>query len=395
MDERRWEFALGVIEQPQFQELARTVLHIQANLSGDLKTWDVFGRTRPMDETKEVVDLAWTRYINGDHYQSLDATDRQRVQRAYAAMNETHQWAYGMKKDEESLLGDETAVYRQPAYQSDSFILTGVVGADFLRVANKKAKNDLETQLQIVEGRLAQLRVLGVLAVMAAGDILQTEPSAAYASPEVDGIVNITSIKGTFHGDFSTARQPRTTFIKDPFGEASLFGPRLEPQKAFAYHSTEPSILAALLRYQVQVTGVTPQALHAQITQRLEEASRHTKGGAFGDFGQENGKSETRLLKQALRSEKPANGDILTSQVIFPAEDNRFQMYVTEQGIGVRMTPNEKFAYLRKDWQVERFEIPKEEVNDYIVTLMSAGGGRTSYTALKNVLDGLLDPTLQ
>jgi len=111
-------------------------------------------------------------------------------------------------------------------------------------------------------------------------------------------------------------------------------------------------------------------------------------GGAFGDYGQDDGHHEAGFMDYLI-TQGIEEGDILANLTFLPQNSSRFILTAKNEGVefalGTENKENETIDMIRS------FVVPADEIEDYAITLLQSGHGRTSQSALLNVMAGLRD----
>lgn len=322
-------------------------------------------------------------YLSSDFFRTLADAQKAIVSKSLN-VDESSLWAYGASDTDNTLFDLEIPIKRQAAREYDGLVISGLLGVQILgRKKKSKLTKEIDALASDIEtDPLRKVILLGGVAIVADSLDSSWRQSISYISAVgKDGLAYETHIGGSMHGDFSSSREARfAEYIIDPLGRKLIFGPRLENVSAPAYHSSEPAILSAVLGYYVNKTGVDNRFdLRERIERRLE-AAQYRAGGNFADFGDGDGKIERGRLRSYLR-EGVVTGTTLESLIIYPGDfSTRLNLKAGENGVD--------FFIGRHEGDEEyRFTIPDDEIEDYIVTLITSGFGRTSVGTLIDVLD--------
>lgn len=373
MFERSWQLSLEAEGRQDFKELQRDIAEVVQNEESlvdmlDSK-WD-WGQ-------RENLENALEAYLESDFVKKLSDSELTYLKKILN-MREDQYWGYGRYVATDGLFAAEVVSESVPTDWADTLVLTGLIGYD-LRNQSKHLDQKL-TELN--QSPLETAILLGGLA-LAGCSVGQREPSSAYSGTQRNGLMPITRVGATFHGDFMVSREQR--FVHDaidPLGIPRPFGPAIPEAMVGAYHSTEPGILAALLLHQAgRGDKNTLQKLHQKISQRLENSQIISRGN-FADYGDGDGEYEARLLADELGGNSHDRDGLLGSFIIQAGYNQAMKLMSTEGGVMFCCQDN------REDKEPQDvFLLPNDEIEDFIVALFSNNLGRTSPDALRKVLD--------
>jgi len=330
-------------------------------------------------------------FIKGRFFAELNDYEKAVSVRALQ-IDESDSWhaLTGEGQESDNMLFESDAPGARPftsASPTDKLVLSGAIGSELL-VESKRLS---ALMAEITPGRLDQAVLLGGVAMVAAQRNRSID-SLSYESSVGDGVGARTMLGADIHGDFRMRRQSRAQhgFI-DPLGRVSIAGPVGEAENVAAYHSTEPQILATVLRYMVQRQGKTREQVFKEVSTiplkfRDRDPLNPFDQNPFADFGQNDGDMGGRWLHSAL--DRHEEGPLLTSIYVHPgAKDNRLVMIAEEGGIRFSQQVNEK--------EFKGLFIPDGELAQFSSTLIASEFGRTSVSALLNVLHALIQPKNQ
>jgi len=315
------------------------------------------------------------------YYKEAPRSEKGKIE---AALFGDASWIYTTQSSDDGLWKDVVASRAAPVDVASRLVLSGALGdslfeADpaLLAMAEKYRTTYLDRAILVGGAALAaETRYLESLST-----------HGYYASLHVSEQLQWqTYTGGTLHGDFRTSRSARPIgSVKDTIdsNREHHFMPAIYDERAAAYHSTELGILGALLFHLVVNKGVEASTLLQTLYERLETLKIHV-GGAFADYGYDDGEREARELYDNLKHEKPKTYRTFYSSVVHPNGDNPERFHIDLQPDGVVMCNRNKKV------ELSRMMIPNEEIEEYIVALISGGGGRTSPRAMIRVIDALV-----
>lgn len=262
------------------------------------------------------------------------------------------------------------------------YILSGVVGEELLAASTSLKEYAKRRELSPLDAAV----LVGGAAM--AGSSLGSkfyDGGGRYLSEAGEGEMAETWTGGDSNGDFRTSRHIRpvvaiTTSLRP--GDEHVFMPVAEEEYAAAGQNAELEVIEELLFYLVE-RGSTPQEVHAAVTKCLESKKVRRGGGAFADFGGAawHITNDLRLRIDLLNNRGARN---------FPAEvtiSQRPPLLIISEEDSVRLIGNPE-----NQSRTSGVVIPAEEVPDYIATIISGGGGRTSAGVMKEVVDALVEP---
>lgn len=328
-------------------------------------------------------------YQSSDFFASLSIEEKREAYRALL-LGEESEWSFGVQVlPGVNLFGerDEIAMQTVRVSRLGRYVLSGAVGAELLAA-------DPEL-IDIAPDNLRPLHRAIYVGGVAAASVHtvyreQTFSGVRYARSGVSGEAYITRIGADLHGDFRTSRQvvPEEVAI-DPFGRRWPFSGETSVENVQAYHSVEPRVLAALLRYQFGYEQRSPQAIYDRLMSRLSWVSTVGSGARhFADYDESSSDYIAHHIHDQLseRHGQPvAPGEYLESVIVSPGEyDYCMTLQATKAGVRVMNHDSEKVD--------AEFMISSDEIDDYIVALLSSAHGRTAPEALRSILEALRDP---
>lgn len=328
---------------------------------------------------EDAVDKELEAFLASDFVQQLAVSSLLYVKRVLNASEGSH-WSYGSRRTDDGLFAAEVAAETMPHSSVDNYVLSGLLGYDLARVSKK-----LRTQMEgLDKSPLEGLILLGGLALVD-HDAVSRPTSVSYEGVSVDGIKPFTKIGATHHGDFYTWRGQRFMHDAiDPTGVARPFAPGLPEKGIGAYHSSEPDILAAILLHQAnRGDAVNLHDFFHKIQQRLETTPLVGGVGNFADYGEDSGRIRARVLAHQI-ADKSRNMELGTlNSFIMGSENHNLWMELVSTVDGI--------AFCRREGaDIETiFTLPNNEIEDFIVTLFSSNFGRTSPSALYQVLTAI------
>lgn len=386
MYERQYQLSEEAAKNPKIQELAHLIKEeAEENYYGDEPDIISFQTSYLLSEN----DGRAEKLITSDAFKQLSNIEKHEVIAALE-IDETRTWGFGLADDPEALLVDvKVPRVRAAAHVTDALVLSGAIGHE---VSGAESIQTLASEIEPDRHRRNMLLGGVVLHKLEGPQWLQLRYQSYDTLEHGDELGYRTWIGADFHGDFRTVRQTifRSGAI-DPLGRKQAFGPNQEVVVG-AYHSIEPTILRALLEYQVVYAGYSKQQLFDTIVKKLEHAHAtiHPNGPfdmpPFADFGQNNAAHDARLLQVTIDEDNNEIGRKLIDVPTGPghALKIRFQLVAENDGVTFATTSEDASD------SSTRFSLSKNEINEYITVLMSTEIGRTSRGALRNVLGALV-----
>jgi len=211
-----------------------------------------------------------------------------------------------------------------------------------------------------------------------------------YRANDTSGLLRWeTAIGGDIHGDFRTERRARpiASVADTTHPEATHhFMPAIYETKAGAYHSTEQGIISALLYHLVTHGDRTRTEVYGSITSALS-ARDIAVGGNFADYGDRGGEVEAALLRNRLDTVKDKPSGMIYESVVDANVSARFHIESRDDGVVFRVSEAGE--------PDSEMHIPTQEIELYILTMVSAGGGRTSPDAMAQVIGALNTSAVQ
>lgn len=382
MSERSWQLSLDAESDPKLQLLSNLVGKVvrgnsevlAAQLSGNFQ----FATTFDDDSIEDLLE----QNASSEFYNGITLEQKTQVVRILNLSGEAI-WRYGSKSYTDGLWDFVDYAEQIPFERRDALVLTGAVGIELIGMNKRLDRLSTAIQPNLFERSV----LLGGVALVEVSK-RRTNDSESYNGPNRDGFVPMTSIGGTIHGDFWTSRQ--LCFQEnaiDPTGKARSFGPSFENVYLPAYHSTETRIMSSLLGYQVGYQGVQRKKLFGNLVQKSKRITQKG-GGAFADFGDDDGYDDASTLEHLIE-QGVSEGDVLANLIVYPQGTDRLVLTAKKEGIEFK---NGKIDYARGTFETSKsFVIPTEEIEDYVITLLGSGYGRTSQDALAMVIRTLED----
>jgi hypothetical protein len=320
------------------------------------------------------VEHHFKTFYDSSDYRRLTEDQKKYVVKLPDLTADAH-WRYGVRPSTDGLWDSEIHVQEVPFEPHDTLVLSGIVGQELVGMSKR-----LDRLSAVIEPDMFRRTVLIGGMAIAAGREEYTKDSEHFMSHDDDGISARTYIGGDIHGDFWTSRQKLfQTTARDPLGVLQHTAPSLEYIPVNAYHSVEPAIMRALLEYKVVYDGQDRDDLFRSLVGGMRGVSP-TQAGAFGDYGHDDGEYEALHLNQRISDGNVQSGDILTSMIVQPQNNNRLLLIARETGIE-----------FQSDFSHRSFLLPSAEIEAYALTLLQSGFGRTSQSALARVIFGLRD----
>lgn len=329
--------------------------------------------TADEEEWNELTDSILRR----PYYKAASFADKRRIQTALLG---EPKWMYSQEYQTDGLWPETVPTCIVPANTISRFVLSGALG-DALIEQDKSLSTQAE---RFVDGTLNQAVLLGGAAVYAFQKLYHRPVlQGFYRADDQQGSLQWeTSIGGDIHGDFRVERQARPIqAIADTTSPdfQHHFMPAIHESRVGAYHSTERGIVSGLLYHLVGKAGRNQTELHDSLYRTLQDRTIHV-GGNFADYGDRSGAVEAALLQRRLEEGVP--GDDLYASVVGPDTSARFHMTSREDGVDLAMTDDDMIR--------EVMHLPNPEIEQFIITMITAGGGRTAPGAMIEVIDALI-----
>ncbi len=287
-------------------------------------------------------------------------------------------WGIESTRPPENLLGiPDIARYIEVLPLYDASVLIGTEGAELL-----EKHPEIEKLLKelYTNSRLANAAFLGAY-------LLQEPTMPTLDTQLCDGVVREISFEPDFHGDFRIAvgesfRHGSLT----PLGEKVPFAPAAEKKLFAAYHSVEPDILLAAMRY-LEIIGLSAEEQVEIYANTLEKVNPDLPSGNFADFGDDN-------LRQYLDDiddeewwqknlEFVQKDNVLMRSVVVPGRDDYLFIISIDQDRFVIKNVSSS--------QSEELPLDKEDIEGFLTLMISSPGGRTSAHTLVDMIIARLD----
>lgn len=272
-----------------------------------------------------------------------------------------------------------------PSDDTDRLVLSGVAGEELLRAD--------ETLRRVRVGRslFETAILLGSLhATLLSEQADDGGSSVSYRGREADGLVAETRIGGSMHGDFVLSRRTHFTApVIDPTGQPREIAPVPRDEVVYGYHSIEDEVLAALLwRHASDHSDEELHALHARIARRAPQAQEGRGAMLYADFGDRGGHIMPGELQDQLANRRQIEPDqVLARILVSPYSDQELLLVAKPEGVLFCNTAS------GVDEATRSLLIPTEEIEDFVVTLLRNGHGRTGAHSLIKVLDVIAPKT--
>jgi hypothetical protein len=373
-----------------------------ADKSEDRFVADIFDDEYTGFSAQDVV----VEYLGSDFYKSLDYVDKAQAHSAISRLTgyyEDKTFEYSEPQGEWRLLGEESddalipapkELRRLPADNMDGLLLSGAVALDVVkakpRIIEGYAEHGFKSRLDfaVFIGACTVAEVMSRKASLLNGYDSWTGFSFSDGLDELKILLG-----GTLHGDFRL-RQERSFKGKavSPIGTEVEFSP-VEYLTPGTYHSSEPSLLSAIMR-QVNVRA-GKQATLEMCRNILEELNNDPEinnpaMGNFGDWGDHDIRDALFEHKLSLMGAgiygmgDTADALMLEDTLVDPNNhDIRFQMVGLSDRIRMHL------ADRRTDCTWESIEIPNEYLPAFAKALVeqtATGLGRTSPTVMLAIL---------
>lgn len=175
----------------------------------------------------------------------------------------------------------------------------------------------------------------------------------------------------------------------DPTGQLREIAPTPSDETVYGYHSVEDEVLAALLwRYASDCDDEELHALHARIARRAPRAQEGRGDRLYADFGDRGGHIMPGALRGQLANQRHVDPDQVLAR-IFVSPHSSQELLLIAKPEGVLFCNTNSGA----DEASRSLLIPTEEIEDFIVTLLRNGHGRTGPHSLIAVLDVIAPKT--
>ncbi|HVW67143.1 MAG TPA: hypothetical protein VHA78_05465 [Candidatus Peribacteraceae bacterium] len=353
-----------IVKQGIENALPQSCMQLLTQKRRELREKFTGGFWYPDSIRQEIRDLNERGYYAGPHL----ADYRKRLEHIFREPESNH-WS----------TRDASGTHEEPLDRNDILLVGGVIAADILEPDEFWAEHAGFTNPADLHG------VIGALALRSR-DLFYDHGGYRWESTH-DGETYRSCITGSTHGDLRIQRI-RTSFHPtiDPFGNAVQYKPltRHDRQLVAAYHSCEPTLLTAVLKY-IDQEKIDVPCLHDQgkdLLSTLSGQGQHI--GNFGDFGMNETSARMLFFDYAF----PMN-DGHAQQSLF------FHLHKEHEG-AYRIHIDERrhlaFSHLQKSGRVSdmpSLTFPPEDMDHVvrgILTQAQQGKGRTSLKQLKEVL---------
>lgn len=297
-------------------------------------------------------------------------------------------WVYTTVHKSDGLWEQAVPTRRAPLNKMSRFVLSGALGDAIL----DDDPGLLRQAESFTEGRLnAAILIGGAATYMYQRLTYREAEQGVYHALDASGLLEWTThTGGDIHGDFRTSRSARPVkAITDTVntGFEHHFMPAIHEASVGAYHSVEPGIVSGLLYYLVAHQGVERRALHDRLIQKLERSNIKT-GGAFADYGDSDGEHAALAMAHRLRiaqQDGVKNDELLYQSVVVPDPAAALRFTVQSQKDGVRCAVHEGTHV------ASEMVIPEAEIEQYIIAVITGGGGRTAPGAMLRSIDALVN----
>lgn len=365
--ERAWEATPRVAEDPDMVRFKERVADVADQ-------YDTLLGARWYDSVEE--QRARLRQMVSSIHAKADPDERGRLD-AIVGMSPGHgRWWYGDSKG---------AAPELPSDNTDRLVLSGIAGYELL-LADKALR-----RARVGRTLFEKAILLGSLhATLLSEQADDGGSSVSYRGREVDGLVAETRIGGSMHGDFVLSRRTHFTApVIDPTGKPREIAPVPRDEVVYGYHSIEDEVLAALLwRHASDHSDEELHALHARIARRAPQAQEGRGAMLYADFGDRGGHIMPGELQDQLANRRQIEPDqVLARILVSPYSDQKLLLVAKPEGVLFCNTAS------GVDEATRSLLIPTEEIEDFIVTLLRNGHGRTGAHSLIKVLDVIAPKT--
>ncbi len=259
----------------------------------------------------------------------------------------------------------------------DAVVLSGAEGIQVLRDHPE------------IEEKLKKYHTNSRLANAAfAGAYLLQEPSVPTLDRHLpNGVVREIAFAPDFHGDFRIAvGESFRNGSLTPLGDKVLFAPTAEKKVFAAYHSVEPDILLAAMRY-LEIIGMSKKEQAEIYSNILHKAKTDLPAGNFADFGSDNINEYIDEIENEewwqQNLEFARNNEELMRSIVVPGRDDYSFVIAIDQGRFVIKNVSSS--------QSAELPLEKEEIEDFLTLLISSPGGRTSAHTLWDMVIARLE----
>lgn len=338
-----------------------------------------------IDPYEDQWDDVVSEIMQRPYYVDATAQEQRRIRTALVG---DPRWVYTSERKTDGLWDETAPALSAPLNKMSRFVLSGALGDAILEdFSGLRRQAELFTQ-----GRLNTAILIGGAATYMHQRLAYRETEQGlYHALDTSGMLEWkTYTGGDLHGDFRSSRSARPVHpITDTSntGFEHHFMPAIEETSVGAYHSVEPDIVSGLLYYLVAHKHTDRVELHDRLLRKLE-ASDIKEGGAFADYGDGDGARAAKVLAYRLQhaGEYSAGEEKhLYQSVVEPDPQSALSFNLQSQPDGVAFIVNEDTRV------VSEMFIPHGEVEQYIVTLIAGGGGRTSPGAMLRSIKGLVE----
>jgi hypothetical protein len=291
---------------------------------------------------------------------SFSSNERDRSLGAFAAAVSGEPWRIGSQRDDSGLFTLEIPEKTLSSNLYDGLVLSGALGWHY-----DDDRDLLEFGVNHDMGARETYQIVGATASVIDELWLRGYYARDYGSFRAEQYIG-----ADLHGDFRTVRTiSAAQQIIAPGGEYVEFAPLVSREIVRGYHSTELTIVRALLEQLQQALPVDIYNSAARaLLERLPSQDKENRS-LFADFGDDSG---DRLLP--LRTESIQEGEVLESFIDAPGSSSGVTKLIYNcEGL--------VFSYSATGSNGEFktvMTIPNEEITDFIVALGHSGQGRTS-----------------
>ncbi len=333
--------------------------------------------------TAECIEAYTNDYLESDFFKQLPYEDQMRAIKVLESDDIRWRGNYAV---------DETGLWPETSHHTEvrggvlsQFVLSGLLGSELLSKSHR-----LDRFARAIEGH-ALKRAIMVGSASLASNVnhpYYLEDGSGYSVKNTSGEQITTHIGADFHGDFRSVRYSHLIGeVRDNItGFDHAFAPTFDHKIVAAYHSVEPRITEALLRYLVVNKSKDPKQLRERLLTHIVEKDSQTKRvyGAFGDFDSEDGLYSALSIHKLVSEggEKEAPQESLASLLVHPGDHSQMLEITASKG-GVQFAPT------GKEGQGYGYFIPDDEVEEYIVNLACATGGRVTLRAHLPIISAL------
>lgn len=312
------------------------------------------------DSDDQLLEVMHGFTASKEFLQSFSSEERNRSLGGFAAAVSGEAWRIGARNEDSGLFALEIPEKTLPSSLYDGLVLSGALGWHL-----DDDKDLLEFGKAHDIGARATYQIAG-----AAASTLDELWLRGYYAREYGSFRAEQYIGADLHGDFRTVRTiSAAQQITAPGGEHVEFAPLVSREIVHGYHSTELTIVRALLeQLQQALPGDIYNSAARTLLERLPSQDKENRS-LFADFGDD---SVERLLPP--RTELIEDGEVLESFIDAPGSSSGVtKLIYSREGLVFNYSATGSSGVFKTV-----MTIPNDEITDFIVALGHSGQGRTS-----------------